>query len=256
MTKNEWVSLTGAEDLRRITLCRPPLNFLNLEMLTQFLEHLDALGEDPPCRALVLDAEGTAFSAGLELVEQTKNDIFLLLEQFHHVARALNSFPRPTIALVRGMAIGAGNELLACCDFVYAGEKASFGQPEIKMGSMPSLAPLIFPPLMGSRKMVEMILTGNLLTARDAEQIGLINRVLPEDQLSSMADELLKTFRNLSSPVLSLVLSVARRTRTSELDDNLRKSEALYLNELMELEDPEEGVRAFIEKRHPKWKNR
>jgi cyclohexa-1,5-dienecarbonyl-CoA hydratase len=256
MDKNELVRLSATGDMSRITLCRPPLNFLNLDLLQQFFNILDSFGEDPQCRALILEAEGNAFSAGLELLEQTKDDIFLLLEQFHRVAQALNSFPRPTIALVRGMALGAGNELLACCDFAFASESASFGQPEIKMGSMPSLAPLILPPLIGSRRMLDMILTGNLLSAKEAEQIGLIHRLMPESELSTAAEELLSTFRSLSSPVLALTLYAARRPRVREMEAHLRESEAVYLNQLMELEDPAEGVRAFLEKRQPKWKNR
>jgi cyclohexa-1,5-dienecarbonyl-CoA hydratase len=256
MGHDALVKLSKMGDLSKITLCRPPLNYLNLDLLKQLYGTLDSFGEDPKCRALILEAEGSAFSAGLELSEQTRQDSFLLLEKFHHVAQALNAFPRPTIALVRGMALGAGNELLACCDFVFASKNAMFGQPEIKMGSMASLAPLILPPLIGSRRMLEMILTGNLINAKEAEQIGLIHRLLPENELSIAVEELLRIFRSLSSPVLALTLNAARQARIREMEAHLRESEAVFLNQLMELEDPGEGVRAFLEKRQPKWKNR
>lgn len=256
MENETLVKLTEAGDLSKITFRHPPLNYLNLDLLQQFFDILDSFGENPKCRALILEAEGNAFSAGLELSEQTKQDIFLLLEKFHRVAQALSAFPRPTIALVRGMALGAGNELLACCDFVFASKNAMFGQPEIKMGSMPSLAPLILPPLIGSRRMLEMILTGNLVGAKEAEQIGLIHRLVPENELPTAAEELLKTFRSLSGPVLALTLYAARQPRVREMEAHLRESEAVFLNQLMELEDPAEGVKAFLEKRQPKWKNR
>jgi cyclohexa-1,5-dienecarbonyl-CoA hydratase len=253
---NALVKLTKEGDLSKIVLCRPPFNYLNLELLQQFYSLLDSFGEDPKCRALVLEGEGKAFSAGLELAEHTRQDIFLLLEQFHRVAQALNSFPRPTIALVRGVALGAGNELLACCDFALASKNAIFGQPEIKMGSMPSLAPLILPPLIGSRRMLEMILTGKILSAKEAEQIGLIYRLVAENEMSTAVEELLKTFRSLSSPVLALTLFAARQPRMREMEAHLRESEAVFLNQLMELEDPDEGVKAFLEKRQPNWKHR
>jgi len=256
MENETLVKLSEAGDISKITFRHPPLNYFNLVLLQQFFDILDSFGENPKCRALILEAEGNAFSAGLELSEQTKQDIFLLLEKFHRVAQALSAFPRPTIALVRGMALGAGNELLACCDFVFASKNAMFGQPEIKMGSMPSLAPLILPPLIGSRRMLEMVLTGNLVGAKEAEQVGLIHRLVPEDELPTAAAELLKTFRSLSGPVLALTLSAARQPRVREMEAHLRESEAVFLNQLMELEDPAEGVKAFLEKRQPKWKNR
>ncbi|MBP1609197.1 MAG: cyclohexa-1,5-diene-1-carbonyl-CoA hydratase [Acidobacteria bacterium] len=256
MGNEELVKLSKAGELSKITLCRPPLNYLNLSLLQKLYEILDSFGEDPKCRALLLEAEGNAFSAGLELSEQTRQDSFLLLEKFHRVAQALNSFPRPTIALVRGMALGAGNELLACCDFVFASKNAVFGQPEIKTGSMASLAPLILPPLIGCRRMMEMVLTGNLINAKEAEQMGLIHRLLSENELPAAVEELLKTFKSFSSPVLALTLNVARQSRIREMETHLRESEAVFLNQLMELEDPAEGVKAFLEKRQPKWKNR
>ncbi len=255
MRNDELIGLSTSGDVIRCTLRRPPLNFLNQELLHQLEAYTDSLGESPPCRALILDAEGSAFSAGLDLSELTRDGIFLLLEQFHRVAVALNNFPRPTIALVQGMALGAGNELLACCDFVFASEKASFGQPEIKVGGIPSLAALVLPPLIGQRKAMEMILTGNLIEAREAEKIGLIHRALPEDRLASASEQLLNTLRGLSVAVVEVAVRSARMTRTSVLEQHLREYESLYLDQLMELEDSTEGVKAFLEKRAPRWKN-
>lgn len=256
MDINELVSLSQEGDAARITLRRPPLNFLNLELLRGISSHLESLGEFPACQALILDSDLPAFSAGLEMSELTRDRIFLLLEEFYRVGRSLNSFVRPTIALVRGIALGAGNELLACCDFVIASEKASFAQPEVKVGSIPSLAPLVLPPLIGERRASEMILTGNFINAPEAERIGLINRALPEDQVAGAAEELVKTLRGLSTPVLDVALRSVRSARTYQLESRLREIESLYLNQLMNLEDPLEGVRAFLEKRQPVWKNK
>jgi cyclohexa-1,5-dienecarbonyl-CoA hydratase len=256
MEQNELVTMEFDGDVARCTLRRPPLNFLNTELLRQFEEHLESLGESPRCRALILGAEGPAFSGGLDVAEQTREGIFLLLEQFHRSAMTLNYFPRPTLALVNGMALGAGNELLACCDFVFANEKATFGQPEIKVGGIPSLAALVLPPLIGQRKTMEMILTGNLIEAQEAERIGLIHRSLPQQQLRGAVDELLNNLRSLSVSVLEVALRTARMARTDELENRLRTCESLYLNQLMELEDSAEGARAFLEKRAPKWQHR
>jgi len=227
-----------------------------MDLLQKFEKHLDTLGDDPPCKVLVIDSEGPAFCAGLEVAEQTREGIFLLLEQFHRIVRIVNTFPRPTIALIRGMCLGAGNELAACCDFVYATEKASFGQPEVKVGTIPSVAHLLLPPLIGSRRATEMILTGNFISGREAAELRLINKVVPEDQLDKAAQDLAGLFLGLSAPVVTLALQTSRDIRTRELETRIRQAESIYLNQLMDLEDTAEGIRAFLEQRLPRWKNR
>lgn len=252
----ETVELKRSGDLARIVLRRPPLNYLNLELLRAFQAGMESLGEAPDCRALIVESEGKAFSAGLDISDQTRENIFLLIEQFHSVARALTAFPRPTIAVVQGMALGAGNELAACCDFVFASEAASFGQPEVKFGSIPSLAPLLLPSLIGSRHTLELILTGDFLSAKEAQRIGLVYAVSPDEQLWESVEALLSKFRRLSLPVSQLALQSARSFRARALDEHLREAEALYLDQLMDLEDNAEGAKAFLEKRPPKWQNR
>jgi cyclohexa-1,5-dienecarbonyl-CoA hydratase len=255
MDKTDLISLTKDGDAATLTLQRPPLNLLNLDLLGQLEAHLESLMRTPELRAVIIDSEAQAFCAGLEPSELTRDAVFLLLEQFHLCARHICSFPRPTIALVRGLALGAGNELAACCDFILASEKASFGHPEIKIGSIPSLAPLLLPSLIGQRRALEMILTGRFLSAQEAEGYGLVFKVLPDDRLSKGAEELMATFRGLSNAVLEVALRSVRLGRTKDWDRHVREVESLYLNELMELEDATEGVRALIEKRPPRWKN-
>lgn len=256
MENDQMILISQEEAAVRITLHRPPLNFVGREMLQQIGWELESMGDSPACKALVLDSDLPAFSAGLDMSELTRDGVFLLLEDLHRVARILNAFARPTIAVVKGLALGAANELLACCDFVIASEKASFGHPEIKVGGIPSLAPILLPPLIGSRRAGDMILTGNLIGAKEAEQIGLINRALPEGQLPEAVGELLKTLSSLSLSVLEVALQSVRKVRFYQLERHLREIEALFLNQLMNLEDPMEGVQAFLEKRQPVWKNK
>ena len=223
MDAPELVTLSTKNDVARLALRRPPLNFLNLELLRQLESHLEGLGDNPPCRILVIESEGAAFSAGLEMAEQTREGIFLLLENFHHVIRLLNDFARPTLAVVRGMALGAGNEIVACSDFAFATEKSSFGQPEVKIGTIPSIAHLALPALMGARRALELIMTGNLITAREAESAGLISRMVPDALMEGAVEDLAAAFRGLSAPVVALALRAAREARTRDLEDRLRK---------------------------------
>jgi cyclohexa-1,5-dienecarbonyl-CoA hydratase len=256
MKGSDLVSLASAGDVTRLTLRRAPLNFLSLEMLQQIQELLESLGASPPGRILVIDSDCAAFSAGLEMTEQTRERVFLLLDQYHTVVRALSAFPRPTVAVVRGVALGAGNELAAGCDFVLASLQATFGQPEIKVGAIPSLAPLLLPHRIGVQKTLQMILTGNPVDAQEAERIGLIYRAVPEDTLETALEQLVNSFRSSSAAVMELALRSARCVRMRDLESNLREIQSLYLNELMDLEDTIEGIQAFLEKRPPQWKNR
>jgi cyclohexa-1,5-dienecarbonyl-CoA hydratase len=256
MSGPDLISLRTIGDSTRLTLRRAPLNFLNLEMLQQIQQGLESLGESPSSRTLVIDAEGAAFSAGLEMSEQTKASVFQLLDQYHAVVRTISSFPRPTIAMVRGVALGAGNELAASCDFVIASHLATFGQPEIKVGSMPSLAPLLLPLRIGMQRALKMILTGSPVDAVEAEKIGLIYRAVAEEGLEGALAELIGGLRDSPMAVMELALRCARGARRRELETNLREVQSLYLNELMELEEPMEGVRAFMEKRAPRWNSR
>jgi cyclohexa-1,5-dienecarbonyl-CoA hydratase len=249
-------TLKVADDVIRLTMSRAPLNFLSLQMLRRLQDLLESMGDYPPGRILVLDSDCAAFSAGLEMTEQTPDAIFLLLDQYHAVIHALNSFPRPTIAMVRGVALGAGNELAICCDFVLASLQSTFGQPEIKVGTIPSVAPLLLPQRIGAQRALQMMLTGTLVDAREAEQIGLIYRALPEDALEPALAELAHGLGGSSEAVMQLALRAARGARTRELENHLREVQSLWLNELMELADTTEGIRAFIEKRTPQWKNR
>jgi len=255
MENSQLVSVSIEGDAARVVLRHPPLNLLNLEILKRFEQCIESLTKEKTCRALILDTEIPAFCAGLDPSELTREGVFLLLEQFHRTARLLFNFPRPTVVLIRGLALGAGNELAACCDFALASEKASFGQPEIKIGCIPSLAPMLLPPLIGQRRALEMILTGRFVGAREAERSGLILRVLPDDQLLKSAEELVGTFRGLSNAVIELALRSVRSARSEEWDRHVRDAESLYLNDLMELDDAVEGIRAFVEKRPPQWKN-
>jgi enoyl-CoA hydratase/carnithine racemase len=163
---------------------------------------------------------------------------------------------KPAIAVVDGAALGGGCELVAGCDIVIASERARFGQPEVKLGVFPPVAAVLLPRVIGDKRARELILTGDLIDAAEAQRLGLVNTVVPPAQLEQKLQEVLAKLRELSAPALEATKRAMDLARGVSFEEALRRVEDLYLNELMKTEDAREGVRAFMEKRKPVWKNK
>ncbi len=201
-------------------------------------------------------ADCRAFSAGVAVEEHVEETIFQMLDSFHAIFRNLEQLARPTIAVVDGAALGGGCELVAACDIAIASERARFGQPEIKLGVFPPVAAVLLPHVIGDKRARELILTGELIEAAEAARLGLVNYVVPGEQLEQKTSELLARLRSLSAAALELTKRAIDLGRGRSLDAALREVESLYLNELMKTHDATEGINAFIEKRKPEWSNR
>ena len=167
-----------------------------------------------------------------------------------------NHVSKPVICVVNGPAIGGGAELAMFCDLVIATPKARFAQPEITIGVFPPLASTILPFLVGPKIALEIILTGEAVSAERALEFGLVNRLVPETQLEKTVEELLTRMSAHSGPVLTMAKKAILGSLGLPLRDGVRNSMKVFLNELAELEDSQEGLRALVEKRAPKWKNR
>jgi cyclohexa-1,5-dienecarbonyl-CoA hydratase len=181
-----------------------------------------------------------------------------MMEVLHEVFAALWALEPPTVAVVQGAALGGGMELAIACDFIIASEQATFGQPEIKVGVFPPIACLLLPRLLPWPRALELILTGDSIDAQEAHRWGLVNRVVLADQLRQAASEFLEKLAGLSGPVLKLAkrATLLGLKERRDWESTLREIERLYLEDLMKLEDAEEGLRAFMEKRKPQWKER
>ncbi len=242
----------------RITFARPPLNILNIAMLREINEALNQCAHQRELAAIVFDAapDCNAFSAGVAVEEHVEETIFQMLDSFHGVFRNLEQIARPTIAIVDGSALGGGCELVAACDIVIASERARFGQPEIKLGVFPPVAAVLLPRVIGDKRARELILTGELIEAPEAARLGLVNYLLPGNELEQKASDLLSRFRNLSVAALAFTKEAIDLGRGRSLDLALKEVEDLYLNELMKTYDASEGIKAFTEKRKPEWRHR
>jgi cyclohexa-1,5-dienecarbonyl-CoA hydratase len=160
------------------------------------------------------------------------------------------------LVVVNGPAIGAGSELVAFGDMVIATPNARFAQPEVKMGVFPPFAATMLPAIIGPKRAYELILTGQSLSAEEALQLGFVNRVVPEAGLDNTVNELLARIVEFSAPVLEMTKKVIGSSIGRPLAEAMKKSQDIYLNQLMALQDVEEGLRAVLEKRKPVWKNR
>ena len=254
MTANrETIQLRFEHRTAWITLDRPPLNVLNIAMM----ESLDAALERAlPKSDIVIfqGAGGEAFCTGADVADHTPKRVGKMLAAFHAVFRRLVAAECLTIAAVHGYCLGGGMELATFCDFVLATHSAEFGQPEIKLGCFPPVALVSLPRLIGMQAAAHLILTGRPITAAEAHRLGMVSRVVPDDELPTAVDSLLDELRRLSPRVLGLTRKALARVHSPDFLAQLDEVERLYLSELMRTHDAREGTRAFLEKRNPVWK--
>jgi len=238
-----------------VTLNRPPLNVMNIEMLDEMATALRRVVEKEP-KVLLLKAEGKAFCAGVDVSDHTEEKASLMISSFHRVFHIMSGMMTPTIAAVRGACLGGGCELATFCDLVIASENAKFGQPEIKVGVIAPVAAAFFPKMIGSRRTLELLLTGKTIDAAEACRIGLINEVVPDDRLEEAVEETVGNLTALSGPVLRLNKRAVLGGLELDFERALGGVEDIYLQELMKTEDAREGLTAFLEKRAPVWKEK
>ncbi|MBW2057375.1 MAG: enoyl-CoA hydratase/isomerase family protein [Deltaproteobacteria bacterium] len=241
----------------RITINRPPHNVLDIQTMREINEAIEEAQRVPGLKALVVGAAGDrAFSAGVDVRDHTPEKMDEMIEVFHRIFRLLAACPIPTIAVVSGMALGGGCEVAAFCDMVIASDRASFGQPEIKVGVYPSMAVAWFHRVIGLKKSYELLLTGETISAVEAERIGLVNQVVPHEELDLAVRRFLSHLTDKSSAVLKWAKTAMRHGMGVEFERGLEASEIIYKHGLMETEDAKEGISAFLEKRKPVWKER
>jgi cyclohexa-1,5-dienecarbonyl-CoA hydratase len=248
------VRVEGA--VARLTLDRPEHNLLNERMLAELTVGINTLGERNAIKLIVLDSACKAFCGGIELGEYTQRRVFQLLDAFHGAFAAMLDTSKPVLVVVNGPAFGGGAELAALGDLVIATPQARFAQPEIKLGVFPPLAAAVLPYILGPKRALELVLTGDTISAERARELGLVNWLVPEAELQKKLDDVIARVTALSGPVLTMAKKAILGSLGLPLREGVRNSMKVFLNELADLEDSQEGVRALVEKRAPKWKNR
>ncbi|MBI1847443.1 MAG: enoyl-CoA hydratase/isomerase family protein [Candidatus Rokubacteria bacterium] len=251
-----WIRLDEDGVFARVTLDRPPLNILTIDMLADLNRVLESLVPRTSLKAVILAGTGRAFSAGVAVEDHVGERVKPMLEAFHRTFRLLGELDCATVAAVQGAALGGGAELATFCDVVVASDTATLGQPEIKVGVFAPIAALHYPARIGVPRTLRMLLGGDVLTAAEAERIGLVDRVVPADRLAEAVDAELARLRGLSAAVLRLTKRAVRDSAGLPFAEGLALLEEIYHCELMRTADAEEGLRAFVEKRPPVWKDR
>jgi cyclohexa-1,5-dienecarbonyl-CoA hydratase len=252
----QFVKVRVEGEVAHLTLDRPEHNLLNERMLAELAVGINTLGEQRDIKLLVLDSAAKAFCGGIELAEYTQRRVFQMLDAFHGAFSAMLDTSKPLLVVVNGPAFGGGAELAALGDLVIATPKAKFAQPEIKLGVFPPLAAAILPYLLGPKHALELVLTGETISAERARELGLVNWLVPEEDLQKKIDEVVARVTAQSAPVLTMAKKAIMGSLGLPLRDGVRNSMKVFLNELADLEDSQEGLRALVEKRAPKWKNR
>ncbi len=242
-----------------VTMNRPKaLNALSRTLMSEIGQALDDLEADDNIGAIVLTGSEKAFAAGADVKEMSKKsymDVYLedfITDGWERVAHCR----KPIIAAVAGYALGGGCEVAMMCDFILAADSAKFGQPEITLGAIPGAGGTQrLTRFVGKSKAMEMCLTGRMMDAEEAERAGLVSRLVPAADLMDEAMKVADRIASMSRPVTMMVKESVNRAYETTLAEGVRFERRLF-HSVFATEDQKEGMAAFIEKRHPEFKNR
>lgn len=241
-----------------ITLNRPKaLNALNSQVLADILDAVKTFETDASIGAMVITGSEKAFAAGADIKEmQAKSYIEAFMQDFFVGWEELTRARKPIIAAVAGYALGGGCELAMMCDFIIAGDNAKFGQPEITLGVMPGMGgSQRLTRFVGKSKAMDMVLTGRMMDAAEAERCGLVSRIVPAAELVDEALKAAAKIADFSLPAVMMAKEAVNRSYETTLAEGLRFERRVF-HSMFALDDQKEGMAAFAEKRKANFSNR
>jgi len=240
----------------RVVLDHPPLNILTRALMHSLRQALVRLEADQSVRVVLLSATGRHFSAGADVAEHLPPSYQELIPEFLETVLALDRFPLPVIAAVRGRCLGGGFELVLGADLIVAAETAVFGQPEITLGVVPPAAAALLPGRCARGLAAELVLTGDPVSAVEAAGAGLVRRVVAEAELEPVAQGLAQRIARHSRAALGVAKRSLRLRWGGQEASSLAAAGDEYVHTLMATADAVEGLNAFLEKRSPAWSHR
>jgi cyclohexa-1,5-dienecarbonyl-CoA hydratase len=239
----------------RVVLAAPKANIVDQAMMADLESAFESLASRRDLKAIVLIGERPNFSFGASVQEHLPEQISGTLTRLHGLLRRIAEAPAPTIAAVRGQCLGGGLELALACDLILAEETAQLGCPEIQLGVFPPAASALLPARIGAGPAASLVLTGASMSGATAAAIGLVARTAGPGQLDAvLAQWLAADFLPRSPSALRYAALAVRRPLMRALEQDLPVIERLYLKDLMSEPDAAEGIRAFLEKRPPRWR--
>jgi cyclohexa-1,5-dienecarbonyl-CoA hydratase len=237
----------------RLALNHPPLNVIDIAMMEELAQALGEIEARSDISVVVLNGKGRAFSAGVDVAAHTPDRVEAMLFKFHAVIRALVASKKVTVAAVHGHCLGGGAEIAMVCDVVYTTASADWGFPEVKLGCYPPVACTALAALVGQKKASELILTGRTIRGVEAADMGLASRAVADEELTGAVEQTVEELLRLSPAALVVTKKAIYAWDSMHFDKGLARAEKIYFEELMKTSDAQEGIRAFMEKRGPKW---
>jgi len=260
MAEYQYLGVSTQERVCTLAISNPPANLLSKAVLTELSGFLDTLAQDSSVKVLIVTGAGAFFIVGAdikeisELKDAAQGSEAASLGQ--RVFNKLERLPIPTIAAINGHCLGGGNELAMACTIRIASDRARIGQPEINLGIMPGFGGTQrLSRLVGRSKALELTLTGDMVNAQTAYEMGLVNKVVPEAELMKQVTGLAKKLASKSRVALEGILQATREGLEKTLEEGL-KLEAKLFGQLCETQDMREGLKSFLEKRQPKFQDR
>ena len=226
-------------------------------MMGEITEFLRSLKDKKEIKLVTFEGEGNNFSYGASVAEHTKEKAAEMLEGFHQMFFALIDLHIPTLAKLSGQCLGGGFELPLACNFIFADKSARIGQPEIVLGVFAPPASVILPLKVGNARADELLITGRIISADEAKSMGLVNEVFEDKAaMDAATDEWIrKNILGKSASSLRYATRAARASFDFFMLKYLPLFADMYVKELMETHDANEGINSFLEKRKPVWKN-
>ncbi len=261
MPDYQYLGISVEERVCTLTISNPPANLLSRAVLTELRSFLDGLARDPgSTKVLVITGAGTFFIVGADIKEISEIRDAAAGAQAAGLGQLvfsqIENLRVPTIAAINGHCLGGGNELAISCSIRIASDRARIGQPEINLGIIPGFGGTQrLARLVGRGKALELNLTGDMINAQTALEIGLLNKVVPEAELMKQVMGMAKKIAAKSRPAIERILRATREGLAVPLEEGL-KLEAQLFGELCDLQDMHEGLKAFLEKRQPKFQDR
>ncbi|MCX6277806.1 MAG: enoyl-CoA hydratase-related protein [Bacteroidetes bacterium] len=241
----------------RVILDDGKANILDAIMMRGITDFLVSLKEKNEVKLITFEGAGNNFSFGASVAEHTKDKAAEMLEGFHKIFFMLINLHIPTLAKLSGQCLGGGFELPLACNFIFADKTAKMGQPEILLGVFAPPASVILPLKIGNARAEELLITGKIISADEAKSIGLVNEVYEDKAaMDAGSDEWIKkNILGKSASSLRFATRAARASFDFFMLKHLPEFADMYVNEMMETHDSNEGINAFIEKRKPVWRN-